>query len=245
MEDDRFDVESPDSGVDFDIDNALIGMDDPIFNDFRTDFVSQTANAAVDTVIPLDIPVVIYSEFSEHVKDEEIASVDLMEEFMEEEEQEVTSDEDENRPSISKNHPTELHSYSVLKSKTNNSRKLKKSTNHKSKTLKSAGRKFKVSVDSDKKRKLYEMEPLADPVAERNRLNAMNAKKNRDRKKQQLAEAEDEISRLREENDELRAEAGDVKDELAEARQELEALRAALKLQRGGVLPPALDEREE
>merc|ERR1719270_1279398 len=72
--------------------------------------------------------------------------------------------------------------------------------------LTNKGQRFSVPV-SRRKRKLYEMEPLADPVAERNRLNALNAKKNRDRKKQQLQLAEEEIDKLREENDELRAES--------------------------------------
>jgi len=86
---------------------------------------------------------------------------------------------------------------------------------------------------NNKKQKLYEMEPLNDPVAERNRLNALNAKKNRDRKKQQLQEADEEISRLREENDDLRAEGDRIKDDLAKAKRELDALRQELKL-RGG-----------
>merc|ERR1712001_772030 len=82
---------------------------------------------------------------------------------------------------------------------------------------------------SNKKQKLYEMEPLKDPMAERNRLNALNAKKNRDRKKQQLVEAEQEISRLREENEELRTEAEEVRDELESAQRELAELRALMK----------------
>ena len=52
---------------------------------------------------------------------------------------------------------------------------------------------------SQKKRKLYEMEPFGDPIAEKNRLNALNEKKRRDLKKQQLVEMEQEILRLREE----------------------------------------------
>jgi len=78
------------------------------------------------------------------------------------------------------------------------------------------------------------MEPLVDPVAEKNRLNALNAKKNRDRKKQQLAEAESEISRLREENEELRTEADEARDALVQARRELAELKAQLKAQTGG-----------
>merc|ERR1719381_153370 len=84
-------------------------------------------------------------------------------------------------------------------------------------TLKSQGQKISVSVRNDrKKQKLYEMESLNDPVAERNRLNAINAKRNRDRK-QQLQEAEDEIEKLREENEELKAETDNYKDQLEDA----------------------------
>merc|ERR1719210_1626318 len=83
---------------------------------------------------------------------------------------------------------------------------------------------------SNKKQKLYEMEPLKDPVAERNRLNALNAKKNRDRKKQQLLEANSEIEKLREENDELRAETDSYKDMLDDARREVEELKMLLKI---------------
>ena len=78
------------------------------------------------------------------------------------------------------------------------------------------------------------MEPLGDPVAEKKRLNALNAKKNRDKNKQQLAEAESEISRLREENEELRTEAEEARDELDAARRELSELKALMKLQSGG-----------
>merc|ERR1719507_1310977 len=106
----------------------------------------------------------------------------------------------------------------------------------------SSSRRYSISIN--KKQKLYEMEPLKDPVAERNRLNALNAKKNRDRKKQQLQEADEEISRLREENDDLREEGDRIKDDLANAKRELDALRQELKL-RGGENASFLDEREE
>merc|ERR1712045_184914 len=89
-------------------------------------------------------------------------------------------------------------------------------------TLKSQGQKISVSVRNDrKKQKLYEMESLNDPVAETNRLNAINAKKNRDRKKQQLQEAEEEISRLKDENEDLRSEQERVRDDLENARREI------------------------
>jgi len=105
-------------------------------------------------------------------------------------------------------------------------------------TLTSQGKRFSVSVNR-KKRKLYEMEPLNDPVAEKNRLNALNAKKNRDRKKQQLMMAEEEIEKLKEENEELKAETDNYKDQLDAARQELEELKQLFKA-RAGPLPAYL-----
>merc|ERR1719221_114486 len=110
----------------------------------------------------------------------------------------------------------------------------------------SGSRKFKLgSSAAQKKQKLYEMEPLVDPVAEKNRLNALNAKKNRDKKKQQLAEAEVEIEKLREENEELRAEMENNREELDEVRHQLDQLRQMFKASHGGSLPPFLDEPEE
>jgi len=87
-----------------------------------------------------------------------------------------------------KNDTNSIHSYSIMKVKKPKTLKTKKPANFASKqiTLTSQGKKFSVSVDRRKK-KLYEMGKLQDPVAEKNRLNALNAKKNRDRKKQQLA----------------------------------------------------------
>merc|ERR1719495_1319201 len=81
-----------------------------------------------------------------------------------------------------------------------------------------------------RKRKLYELEaPLANPAAEKCRLNAINAKKNRERKKQELAVPDTTIARLRTENEALREEAESARDELDEAREEIEAMRAQLK----------------
>ncbi len=89
---------------------------------------------------------------------------------------------------------------------------------------------------SSRKRKLYELGPLDNPDAERCRLNALNAKKNREKKKRQLAEAAQEIDRLRSENSVLRTEADEVRDQLEQARRELARLRAQVKA--NGVLTP-------
>merc|ERR1719266_2434734 len=124
---------------------------------------------------------------------------------MEEEEARDTSsnysdeENEENKSSnIPKNHPVEIHSYSVIKLKKEQSFKAKASSKAMTRSKTTSGsRKFKLgSSAAQKKQKLYEMEPLVDPV---------------DEKKQQLAEAEQTIVELREENEELRAEAEEVR----------------------------------
>merc|ERR1719369_1482067 len=127
-----------------------------------------------------------------------------------------------------KNHPVEIHSYSIIKIKKTPAMKSKSKTTYIKDRLTSSKR-SPISL-INKKQKLYEMEPLNDPVAERNRLNALNAKKNRDRKKQQLQEAEEEINRLKDENEDLRTEQERVRDDLERARREIDALRQELKL---------------
>merc|ERR1712037_1017319 len=151
-------------------------------------------------------------------------------------------DEENQSANIPKNHPVEIHSYSVIKIKREPGT-FKKTTSRapatRTKQTSSGGRKYKVSNSiSQKKQKLYEMEPLGDPIAEKNRLNALNAKK------KQLVEAEQEISRLREENEELRTEAEEVRDELESAQRELAELRALMKQSNGG-RHSVPDDREE
>jgi len=252
---DRFGMDSPDSGIhvnsfEYGFNDALLGLDDPIFGDISN---IPSLGTSVEA-IPVHQSEIIsdFTVTNEVFKEEPLEDLEEMEELedMDEEEEEEEEDEDNvsnysddenvtrSKANIPKNHPVEIHSYSVIK--------VKKETNFKAKSKRSAapstasmrkqtsaGRKYKESV-SQKKRKLYEMEPLGDPVAEKNRLNALNAKKNRDKKKQQLAEAESEISRLREENEELRTEAEEARDELDAARRELAELKALMKLQSGG-----------
>merc|ERR1712181_15563 len=84
-------------------------------------------------------------------------------------------DEENQSANIPKNHPVEIHSYSVIKIKREPGT-FKKTTSRTPATRtkqSSGGRKYKVNNSiSQKKRKLYEMEPLGDPIAEKNRLNA-------------------------------------------------------------------------
>ena len=239
-ETDRFGMGSPDSGIhvnglEYDFNEALLGVDDPIFSDICS---LPAAGTAVE-VIPAEHPVIM-SDFTAVNESYEEAMEDDDEEEAEDTGSNYSDEEDEENQSanIPKNHPVEIHSYSVIKIKREPGT-FKKTTSRapatRTKQASSGGRKYKVSNSiSQKKRKLYEMEPLVDPIAEKNRLNALNAKKNRDRKKQQLVEAEQEISRLREENDELRTEADEVRDELESAQRELAELRALMKQSNGG-----------
>merc|ERR1712186_66882 len=94
-------------------------------------------------------------------------------------------------------------------------------------TITNQGQQYDIPLKKGKK-KLYECDPLNDPIAERNRLNALNAKKNRDKKKNELLLATVEIEKLREENEELKAETDEYRDKLQSANMELEKLRRLL-----------------
>lgn len=79
-------------------------------------------------------------------------------------------------------------------------------------TPKSRKRKIKPEVllkhdnhNSGKKKKLYEFKPFTDPVKERNRQNAINAKINRERKKKEKDALTKQMDLLRAENQKLRA----------------------------------------
>ncbi len=62
------------------------------------------------------------------------------------------------------------------------------------------------SAGEGKKRKLYQHLPFSDPAKEKNRLNAINAKQNRERKKIEREAFLKEIKMLKEENQRLRKE---------------------------------------
>jgi hypothetical protein len=101
----------------------------------------------------------------------------------------------------------------------------------KSKNSSSPVKRRKQRSSDNKKLKLYEVDrPLNNPEAEKCRLNAINAKKNRERKKAQLNKAETEISRLRSENAELREQAMTVREELDHALHEIQELKSLMKL---------------
>jgi len=79
------------------------------------------------------------------------------------------------------------------------------------------------------KKKLYEMKKFADPTKEKERLNAINAKKNRDRKKTLESEAQSEVNVLRTLNKRLVLEATFEKRKLLTARKEIMHLKSKLK----------------
>jgi len=84
---------------------------------------------------------------------------------------------------------------------------------------------------SNGKKKLYKSGPFRNnPDMERARINAINAKRNRDRKKQEKQSLEQEMSRLRSENQGLKRTAANLKERAASAESELQQIRRLLKL---------------
>jgi predicted nucleic acid-binding Zn-ribbon protein len=79
------------------------------------------------------------------------------------------------------------------------------------------------------KAKLYAVKPLADPSAEKARLNAINAKKNRDFKKREKEIIAQEVASLRHENGTLKKTAAAMRKRAAEAESELRRLQAAIR----------------
>jgi len=84
---------------------------------------------------------------------------------------------------------------------------------------------------SNGKKKLYKSGPFRNnPEMERARINAINAKRNRDRKKQEKQALEQEMTRLRNENQGLKRTAANFKERAASAESELQQIRQLLKL---------------
>lgn len=228
-------VESPDSGIemssfDFDIEgcSALLSGNDPILNNVNAEpFAAATNTVLVDE----ESPVIETAEMMLPVVESTIIQPDTDTIIY------MDSDDEPETPAAPVDTNTDtIHSYStvsVQKPKTIKCKRPASFNKTKQMTLKSQGK--KLSINIRRKKKLYEMSSLADPVAEKNRLNAINAKKNRDRKKQQLQEAEVEIEKLREENDELRAETDNYKDQLEQARRELQMLKQMYKATNGSL----------
>eukprot|EP00092_Neocalanus_flemingeri_P057422 GFUD01068237.1.p1 GENE.GFUD01068237.1~~GFUD01068237.1.p1 ORF type:complete len:278 (+),score=68.86 GFUD01068237.1:54-887(+) len=229
-----FAVESPALDIDmndieFDIDgcNELLKVNNPTFNHLDS-YERKGIDNPPEEIINLELPVIMSDSFEYNDIIQPMESKD--EEY-----------EESSSTNIPRRHPVEMHSYSILRMKETQITKSKnKSTLIKERSTN--GRKYSISVNQ--KQKLYEKEPLRDPIAEKKRLNALNSKKNRETKKQQLQEAEQEIGQLRYKNENLKSEADQAKDELAAARRELETVKQALKLS-AHEDSYFLDEREE
>jgi len=248
-EEERLKSDSPDSGIglgnfEFDIEgcSALLSGNDPNLN--GGEFLpsspqkSITGDSSSINTTELLVPVVTYNS------QEEVDTITYMD-SSDEENENIKKEEDDS--DITENvsiNPSTIHSYSILKPNNKRTMKSKRPANFNRtkkavRTLISKGQQISVPVMRKGKRKLYELEPLCDPVAEKNRQNALNAKKNRDKKKAELQEAAVEIDRLREENDDLRSESDNYRDQLEAARRELDMLKQLYKAS-AGALPPCL-----
>jgi len=72
------------------------------------------------------------------------------------------------------------------------------------------------------------MGPFSDPMKERERLNALNAKRNRDRKKTLIGNAQHEIFKLKTLNKKLLKDATMDKKKLSAAQREIKLLKSRL-----------------
>ena len=94
-------------------------------------------------------------------------------------------------------------------------------------------KKFKTS----KRTKKYLERPFTDPDMERTRLNAINAKKNRDKKKQEMQALSEQCDDLCRENEELDRANRNLETRLNAAEEEIAFLRRALLGQMGSAKP--------
>jgi len=78
------------------------------------------------------------------------------------------------------------------------------------------------------KKKLYELGQFSDPNNERRRINALNAKKNRDWQKSLITRAHDKITKLKTINEKLIKTASKEKQKLLAAKQEIKLLKSQL-----------------
>lgn len=92
---------------------------------------------------------------------------------------------------------------------------------------------IKKAKKSDKfsngKTKLYSAGPFNNPELERQRLNALNAKKNREKKKQEQQHLKTEVTRLQSENKGLKRTAIKMQERATNAELELQRLHALLR----------------
>lgn len=97
---------------------------------------------------------------------------------------------------------------------------------------KSNNKKRRISSSSSynsKKTKLYEMDAFDDPEMERCRQNAINAKINRDRKKQEKNSILSQVNKLKEENASLKSKADRMKRRAMDAETQLKRIQQMLR----------------
>lgn len=88
-----------------------------------------------------------------------------------------------------------------------------------------------ASTSIGMKRKAYELDPLEDPEMERCRRNAINAKRNREQKKAQLAELERTVESVSRERDQLAGENESLREAKMKLEQQVKHLSNILKNQ--------------
>jgi len=87
----------------------------------------------------------------------------------------------------------------------------------------------KALVKEEKVVKLYEQKPFENPALEKCRMNALNAKLNREKKKKEREQMAKEVTKLRSENTRLRRAEAAAERRAGEAERELQRLRALLR----------------
>ena len=244
---------TPDSGINFDIDTALVTDKDPVFPNFQgmksADFQEEVdwmfnrpaAGVSAPATPPLNLSFSVSEDELDNIFSDNVVNPDHPS-FYPLEDSEITRDvkpliTPESEPLITDIKEevttpfTEIHSYSAVPSTRRHKLQVTSRRERSAVVTPSRRRRRSSSPQHGRKRKLYEVaQPLDNPNAEKCRLNAINAKKNRDRKKHQLEQADNEIKRLRVENEELQNEAENARDELEDAREELARMKEAMKM---------------
>ena len=89
---------------------------------------------------------------------------------------------------------------------------------------------FRSSLRKNKKLKLYEMKKFRDPTRERERINAINSKLNRERRKREMCQMEDEITDLKAKNTSYQEEILSIKEKLRSAKAAIRLLKKQMNL---------------
>lgn len=85
------------------------------------------------------------------------------------------------------------------------------------------------AMKSQGRKKLYEMKAFADPLREKERQNAINAKKNRDKKKGLVGTVLQQIQQLKSVNDKLNKQSQEDKRKLLAAKKQIKLLKSKLE----------------